>query len=227
MYPINFYKVVGSQVVTSHAANLMKLEYTIAAGATGGYLQLHDSLDVPASGAVPLKSWTYVAEEVQYKEFKNGELHVSTGLVLVLSSTKGTYTALADTIAIASFELFEADETVTVVTDVDIDAQTVWASGGTGRRLRKINVTFGSSASPCWLLAFGKAPTNGDVPALVIGSGESESVEFDFGKSGLAIFQTTNVNTFNNGCYLAVSSTANILTATAGSDNSIRSEYVS
>lgn len=65
----------------------------IYTGAGTPWLQLHDSATVPSVGAVPISSRQVQATSDAYIEYVNS-IPMLNGIVLVLSSTQDTYTAL-------------------------------------------------------------------------------------------------------------------------------------
>ena len=109
MQPVNYYTVT-SQQVTKHPTGVIKLEATPTSGAVATqWLQIHDSAVVPAEDSVPVKSWPLY--ECGYKEFKRGELRLSKGLYICISSTADvkTLTGVTDTVALLQVELWEPD----------------------------------------------------------------------------------------------------------------------
>ncbi len=230
MLPINFYATAAAQFAT-HGGAILKLEYEVVAGGAAGFVQLHDSQGTPAAFAVPLKPWaTSGGGDLQYKEFKSGELRFSHGLCLVLSSTEATYTAVATTFNVASAELEEADESVTVVGDKTTGDSmlTIWSEATGPKKLRKLEV-HSTSANARYVLLFAHdSPADGDLPIAVLGYNElaAKDFSFDFGKAGRDVFSYTAAHVLKDGCTVALSSTVATLTQVPDGTNTIRAEYI-
>lgn len=114
-----------------HTSALIKLEVNFADGvdASAYFIQLHDSPILPAAASVPLKVWP--AAEVAYKEFKRGELGFAKGCVLVVSSTRLTYTAQATNIAQVQMEFADVDNPSGYTTASALVNQSLIAFDGT------------------------------------------------------------------------------------------------
>lgn len=241
MNPIISFNVISKQF-SKHESGLLKLEYDInASAATTVYVQIHDwptpaamaaGLTVPTVGSVPIKSWPSPAGSIDvYKEFKRGELECTNGIFVCVSTTQATLTIGTgnnkfDSVAA---ELLSNDVVGTEVNSQSANAQVVWsqATGAanehrivrasctnldTGvRYLQMFPIDSGSLISGTTIpLNSWPMATSGVATATIIVSfgstGNNNLGGIDVG----GIDSTTHA--LQQGCSLAVSSTANVYT---------------
>lgn len=181
MKPYNFSATAGTMVVY-HANALMKLEATINAAATAGlFVQVHDfspmvspttqlQINVPEEGAVPVKWWP--AAQAGYKEFKNGELRLTKGMYVCLSSTGPTKTLAvggSDLMDALEVEMDKADEPSGAAPNYIFRNLLTTNNFTTTARLAQIKADASLVSVPAWLMLFFKSsvPVAGDIPALV------------------------------------------------------------
>lgn len=86
---------VVSSVVTTSTMQIDRVQGYFR-GAVASWLQFHDAKALPANGAVPIKSFLQPTTSAFHWGFDPGELVVSNGLVVVMSTTEGTLTASAE-----------------------------------------------------------------------------------------------------------------------------------
>lgn len=226
---------VAAKQFTTHGSpyQLYKLEAKLNSSAVNTvFVQIHDSQTTPAEGAVPIKSWPAVADQEIYKEFKRAELNIVNGLYVCVSTTEATKTLGTgnNKFSMVSAEITETEETVTVAGDLTtgVDYLEAWNNAAGPHNLRKVQVSFGATGGAKYALLFAKDIANindGDIPILVIGSGDNETKSFNFGKAGRRVFsQTAFVDKV--GCSICISTTANVLTVTSATEHKIRVEYV-
>lgn len=229
------YKVFGAttpQVLFAFPCNLIDLDGNAAAA---GYLQLHDLAVAPANAAVPLKSWTVAAAGPLPSIFETlAPVPLSKGLCLTMSSSEGTYTAVA-----TSFDVFgevgEYEFPVFSTTDVgDLttgqQTQQVWAEAASDSK-RLLKATFvNQSASARWAALFatdGMSLTTEKIIQLIT-IPASATVPVNFGTPGIQPFSLTNSDDAQHrGCSWKIIDTINPLHANAASDVAILSTYKS
>ena len=155
-------------------------------------------------------------------------------LIVCVSTTSGTFTAATTQtmdIAVTIDEPFlPVLATWATAGDLStgVQALTVWADGAY-HQLFEIQAKNVSGGAVNYLQLFTKSPSANDIP-LWCSPGVVNATNaplFNFGVGGLRpINQDVNSNTIHNGCYLAVSTTANKYTAAAGTPWTIRAKYV-
>jgi len=168
MQPVSYFSKT-SQQVSKHPVGLVKLESTANTGATATlFVQIHDSSVVPAEGSVPVKSWPIA--ECGYKEFKKGELRLTQGLYVCLSSTRTTKTLAvggSDLLDVLSLELFDPEKPTgtTIAGDetTAVASRTPWVTASGPKRLIEVVVndsanalTTETTAAPVYLLGFAR-----------------------------------------------------------------------
>lgn len=129
-----------------HPCQVMKLEVSSNGADLGTtYIQIHDSPITPATGAIPVKMWP--AAECAYKEFKNGELNLTKGCFVGLSSVPNSFTLAATTIGTVQAEFTEPDVPLSVTTASALAATSldVWTDGNP-HILQQIRINAGTIA---------------------------------------------------------------------------------
>lgn len=144
MKPLTYFNVAEKQI-TSHRGSVVKIETKVNdAGGDTLFIQVHDTAVLPSAGAVPLKSWPTSGSLQDYKEFKTGELYLSKGLYLAISSTEATLTVGtgSDKFSALSVELYdpEVPASSTVVGDESTNrtSRVIWATAAGPKRLFEI-----------------------------------------------------------------------------------------
>lgn len=235
MKPNTYFSVAAYQLMT-HRVNVLKLEATMNASATPGlFLQLHDAVQSPSDGAVPIKSWP--ASECGYKEFKNGELQLSAGLYVCLSTTAATKTAAgggSDLIDILSIELTDPEtpsgtSTVGTISGAGVSELEVWADADGPKKLIRVEVDNTAGAARYLMIFAGDSPTDGDAPidqfTIAAGAVKTGVNALFFGESGRAVFSKDSSGVEHDGCTLKLSSTTGTLTSVVDTDTKIKAEY--
>ena len=170
-----------SKQFSKHESELLKLEFDVnASAASTVYVQIHDfpqpadlaaGRTAPAAGSVPIKSWPTPPGAIDvYKEFKRGDLSLTYGLFVCVSTTQATLTIGTgnnkfDSVAA---ELISADVVGTEVNSQSAPDQEVW-TGATEHRLVRcacVNLENGIR----WLMLFHKNASGiaagGDTPIM-------------------------------------------------------------
>lgn len=218
--------------------------YMNGASNTQYWLHFFAANTAPANTTVPLFELQVVGQNGFSWDFGNDggldfkkmlDLPAGTAnLIVCVSTTSGTFTAATSQtmdIAVTIDEPFLpvlAAWTVAGDLTTGVQALTVWADGAY-HQLYEIQVKHNSGGTAKYLQLFTVSPVANAIPLwcspVVAGSGGTAL--FNFGAAGFRpITQDVNSNTIHNGCYLAVSSTANIYTAVGGTPWNIRAKYV-
>lgn len=215
---------------------LVDVDGTIAVNSSNAWLQIHDVSVALAGGEVPLKSiFVPISTGVQalpslFQQL--GPVRLINGLTFALSSTAGTYTAVA-----TSFDLFgevgeweyPLDPTTTAVGDLTTGLQTqqVWAEAAGGTKTLFTVVFTNQAAATRYLALFatdGMSLTGDKLIDLVVVAA-SASRTMNYGFDGLKPFQLNTDNSLHLGCSWKVCDTINPLHANAASDVAILSTY--
>lgn len=230
MTPLKAFAVSGN-LFTTHPVRVMKLEVTMNSGAAAGdYVQIHDSNVVPADNAVPVKSWP--ATETGYKEFEHGELVITSGLYVCVSSTAGTKTLSADTMDICQVELtypeFPTGTSYAGGVATPAAAIQVWLNAAGPKRIISIELDASNQASPTWLMVFATDGVNvGDTPVATFpikaGAVMLGAAALKFGNDGFSPFSMKNGARFIGG-FVALSQTPGTY-ATNTNLSGLRVEY--
>lgn len=128
-------------VARKHACAIMKLEANSTVDLSSYFIQIHDSPIAVAAGTVPLKSWP--AAECGYKEFKAGELCLSKGCFIAVSSTDLTYTAQASNITGLQVEFAQPDlpAGIITVTAAAVNQLNVWVTADGQHAIEQVRIT--------------------------------------------------------------------------------------
>jgi hypothetical protein len=237
MKPLTYFSVAAQQVAT-HPVEVDKLEVTLNAAATAGlYLQIHDTNQTPAEGAVPLRSW--LAAECAYKEFKRAALTLNVGLYICLSSTAATKTLAvggSDLMDILEVELLNPEEptgtTYVGDTSTGVTSRQIWseAAGATRKRLYSLEVDGTGLSAAAYIMLFAKdSPANGDKPVFTWPLADNQvrtgANALRFGRQGIDVSAADTDGTYHYGCTVAISSTPGTLTTIVAQTATIKGEY--
>lgn len=195
-------------VVHTGAMNLTRLQGFFNGTTANRWLQLHDAKSTPADTAVPLRVWPLYTTAPFDQNFQNDPIHLTTGCVLVVSSTQATLTTSADTM-----DLFVNGESVVDTTGVSTagdystadEVLQVWADSAGPKTLLRLELTNydGGSADYAQIHA-GDTPATDKIVASVPAPAGGLSSNHDFGL-GLIPKAVIDGVTYN-GCTVAMSS---------------------
>lgn len=206
----NFYSVASAQV-SYLPVGLLKVEGAFLGTTADRYLQVHNSCNTPAAGAVPLKQWPIAQNSPFYFELKRGELRCSEGCFIAVSTSSGTYTASADTMDVNVETIDPVVSGLTKSGDRTTDqgsAVTLWneatGAGGTKRLIRMIiSETFGEQS---WLYVAAKLSGSDRRAVFTAELAANETKTFEFGLDFLPK-QTDADGTQHMGCQVGISTT--------------------
>jgi len=235
------YFAVAAQLVAKQPVGILKLESTLNSSASDAlYVQIHDTIAVPAEGAVPIKSWP--AGECQYKEFEHHELRLALGCYICLSSTLATKTLatggsnIFDTLQIELNDP-EVPSNTTVVGDLTtaVAGLQVWseAAGASARKFLtglEVDGTNLTTATQFIQIFATDTVTTGDTAMMsfpiTIGQVRTLNNGLQFGDFGQEIFSIDSTTPFTKrlGCTVKISSTSKTFTACTGTA-AIRAQY--
>lgn len=242
MKPLKFFAVASQQVAT-HPILVLKLEATVNSGMTAGlYLQIFDSVSTPAEGTVPVKCWP--AAECSYKEFKNGDLSLSLGCYICLSTTAATKTlaiGVGNTMDILEVEISSPELPVssTFIGDLTtpVSGLQVWTeAAGLAARQALLSVEVDGTlltTATQFVMIFatdtvntGDAPCVGCIFPIKVAQVLTRHNALRFGDRGKDVFSIDNAspNTQRLGCTIKISSTPSTFTAPNGTA-AIKAEY--
>ena len=181
-----------SLVATRFSGALLRVQGYFNGNTTDLWLQLHDAAQLPANGAVPLKSYSLPQTAPFHWGFDPGTLLFSKGLVCAVSTTPTTLTLSADTADfLVDFDsaqhapgtsivgnLTTARETLDVVTtDSTVYYVDAWVTGTPAEDplyvmlFDGINIAAASNAVPVAMYVYHA-------------SGKNTKYRFDFGSNG-------------------------------------------
>lgn len=225
------YFAAAAQQVAKHPVTVLKLEWKGgSAVAAGRYLQVHDAYATPANGAVPLKSYPIYADGEGFKSFAAGELQLSNGLYVCISSTEATKTLAADVFSMLSVELLAAEQPsgTSFAGDLTTDDEIlqVWseaAGASAPKRLYEIIATNNGGAT--YYLQIHAADTPSDEALIASFAFEDiETKRLSFGKAGRDIRRIVS-EALKQGCTLAWSTEPDSYAAIGGNVGPIQAEY--
>ncbi len=239
MNPITAYDTISKQF-TRHEAGLLKLEFDVnASSAATVYVQIHDfpqpadlaaGLTVPANGTVPIKTWATPAGSFgNYKEFKRGELEVTYGLFVCVSTTRATLTIGTGNNKFdeVSAELESTDVVGSEVSGQGATTLLVWTAAAgvtTAHRLvRAVGTNLEAGIRYLQLFAVAESALSSGVSVPVMSwqlsatgdTGDTKLVSFGgVGNNNLGgiDFKVINATGTHNGCTIALSSTPTVFT---------------
>jgi hypothetical protein len=235
MKPLEYFAIKG-QVVSTHPVSVIKLEMTPNASITDGlFLQIHDAAASPATGAVPVKVWP--AAECGYKEFKRGELVLSVGCFICLSTTAATKTGangVSDLMNILQVELSDPERPTgtTVVGDLTspVTGLQVWADAAGPKKLIHLEVDGTNLTATCYIQLFAvDSPADGIAPLMTLrkitaGQVLTGASGLYFGEKGRDVQSVDSTGGLHDGCTIKISTTPSVLTTT-GDTARIQAEY--
>jgi len=201
------------------------------------YLQLHDSLTVPAGGAIPLRTFFLQGAFAFEENWGGAPYHftdLTNGLIAVVSSTEDTLTAAIAGKEVDLFVDLEDWETrvkgATIVGDLTTGVKNLaaWLDVDGPKRLLALEIN-NNAATNYYVMIFAKdfaSVNNGDIPLLTLPKTLTASVlhqYYNFGqRNGLSPFTQNADGTKNDACAIVISSTANTVTKLAGNDVNIK-----
>jgi hypothetical protein len=196
------------------------------------WLQLHDGTVVAdLTGAVPMKSY-YLPMTAPFSwDFDPGELVVTKGLVVAVSTTEGTLTLSADTMDcfcdVEPQSIIPEDYSVVGDLSTGVDFVTVWPSSSGPKNLYLVDYTNNDAATRYLQMFANDISITGDVPIMQWEVLAGKTLSLNFGTSGLSPFsQSLSANPINRlGCVLKQSSTSGKLTLTFSTASYIRAYY--
>lgn len=195
------------------------------------YIQLHES-PVVANGDVP-KEKSLLAQTNNGFKYPFPKPIALSELTIAVSTTEANLTkvgaagGLDMTVVVSGVSLVDGTEVVSgdLATGADALTPTNWtdAVASVGKRLLRVDYTNNDGADR-YLMLFAKNPANGDTPLLCspkVAAGGTLSLRF--GTNGRGVAGAEADGTKHYGCFLAQSTTADKLTATATAASYIRS----
>lgn len=229
MKTLSYFAASAAQVAR-HPVEVVKLEWKGATGlAAARFLQVHDAYAAPADTAVPLKVWPIDTDAQGFKLFDVGELVLTNGLYICISTTEATKTLAsgADDFSTLIVELREAESPsgTTFAGDLTTSDEVlqVWAEAAGPKRLFEIITTNNGGAD--YYLQIHSSDTPSDeslVESILIPDGET--VRLSFGKDGREVSRKVS-DAIARGCTLAYSQTSGTYTAVGGNVGPIQAEY--
>ncbi|TSA41086.1 MAG: hypothetical protein D4R57_01020, partial [Verrucomicrobiales bacterium] len=219
MNPLKYFNA-SSQQVAKHPVAVKKLEWRGGDSlAAARFIQVHDAYTTPAEGSVPLKSWAVYTGAAGYKLFDVGELELTNGLYVCVSTTEATKTLASGSDKFASLlvETLEAEAPSGTSFAGDLSTADeilpVWTDAAGPKRLFEIittNNSFGVGYLQIHAANAGSLNTASIVEEFEIADGETKRLTF--GKSGREASKVIS-NAVVNGCTLAYSATSGTYTA--------------
>lgn len=232
MIPVNVANTSGT-LFSQNPDSINKIEgfFITASPAAQRWMQVHDSVTAPATGAVPKKWFPIYGAAEFFKSFIDGELRCSKGIWIGISTTEATFTASTDTADITC-ELTEADGrnngTYAFVGDLTtgVNSLIVWAvNDGNALKLnltRAVIKNNGAATQYVFVSAAAVFPTlpTAKVVKLTILAGATKS--FSFGYDGLHPMIINGIQF--DGCYLYGSTTITSYTPIADTSLNIQAQ---
>jgi len=123
MYVNTLINAASGQVSTL-PISVLKVNGYFRGSTADRWLQIFDSCVAPVNPAVPMYEYPISQTSPFYCEFKNGELHLTEGLFVGVSTTEGTWTTSTDTMDVTVETDFKP-VTTTIVGDKTTTVQTV------------------------------------------------------------------------------------------------------
>jgi hypothetical protein len=221
-----------SKQFTTHRTDVLKLEMKMNASASANdFWQVHDVYTTPSDTTVPLRSWP-VGET--YKEFKEGELFVSQGLFVCVSTTEATLTMGTgnEKFSAVCAELLDPElpADLSVAGDYTTNRQSLTVTTSPCK-LVQLEVDGSAALAAAYVQIFCGANANGDIPKyeFPIAAGETwlGSTAKKFGTTGSLMLErnvSAGIVSLRTGCRVAISTTQGVRTLTA-ENYKIRAEY--
>lgn len=224
MKPYNAFNVSSLQALT-HACGILKVEGYFRSATTQTWLQVHDSTSTPAEASVPVKEWPIYGTAEFFKVFIDGELSLSQGCYVCISTTEGTKTLSTDVMDL-SVESKNPDRIsgTTVASATGVTGYQVWSNAGGPKYLYSANIT-NLSGTVVYLMLFGDSTiADGAFPIKQWNILANASKNLYFGEAGFLPQQVKSGTGLVNGCEFVLSDTTGVLT-TSASTMSITVEY--
>lgn len=223
------YAKVAPYIPFAQGCALVNLDGYVAAA---GWLQFHDKASAPSANAVPLKSINIAAAGPMPSWLPSlGVLSFVNGLCLAMSSTEGTYTAVATSFdAEGEIEEFEQPVSGLSTATIPADAQlAVWSEAGGPKALYDLSVTNGEGAAVWVHIHARDTVANGAKPfaSLLVpltGLADGSTFKWRFGTSGLSP-KVMVVPTLYQACTVILSSTPETTTLSLGAASLITAHY--
>lgn len=207
-----FYTNTAPKVISSQPCDLVDLDGSVAAA---GWFQVFDLAAAPSNGAVPLKSFDVLAAGPLPSLFQTlGPVSLLNGLVVAMSSTEATYTAVATNYDVYG-ELAEWEMPIPGLTTIGdlttgLQVQQVWpeSSGGTNTvfQITAVNQTSGPGVT-LYAVVFATDGMNiaTDKYYTILKLPPNSTQKFTFGDSGLQPLQLNNAdNSLHQGCSIRI-----------------------
>jgi hypothetical protein len=241
MIPKNLYNVSSIQACR-HRNSIIKIDGYYRSATAQAWLQVFDNNVAAANGDSPLKQEPINGTSAFYFEFKRGELVVYEGCFVGISSTEGSYTALADSMDI-SIELSDPDLPATIsyigdlVTPVGLLQAWSEASGiASPKSLVAIEVIATTTDQYLMVFSYDAAGVGQGIPLagrtwLIKANVNRTGVnKLNFGEFGMNPFTVDGQNdpspgTKRYGCTIVVSATAPIYGGGSSELLCIKAEY--
>lgn len=213
----------------------------VAVDVSALYIQIIDSATAPATGTVPKKSWP--AAQALYKEFKSGELELSKGCFIGLSTTEATYTnsATSGTYVQLEFTQPTLPSGLSSTGDLTTGRKSLkpWNQSQGPQFLYFVEIdASGGDAEAIWLLIFTNnnpaTPDKTCYPAIPLGINQVHTIAngnpLTFGTAGFSPAGYTSLNNDfttppTTGCSLMLSTTPTFLTPPANATVTIKAWY--
>lgn len=218
---------VASKVVKTFAMSVSRIRGYSAAD---GWLQVFDLKAVPASGTgvIPKRSYPIYTTAAFDIMLADEPLDFLIGCTIAMSSTEGTYTALASTMDLFVTGTSHIDDTDWLtVGDYTINDSVlqVWADADGPKKLVRLEVSDTSSLGPVYVQVHaGDTPATDKIVASFLMS-DAGSVDFFFGE-GFSPLRIVNGVTYD-GCTIAISDSQNTYTAWGADQFPIKATYKS
>lgn len=212
------YRAVAGQTISNHPVDVIKLEMTAHGSLSAGcFWHVYDfapknGAAIPPDTTIPKYCWPAYAGVADYKEFKNGELHLQNGLYVCISENQG-FKVLGTGNNKFNFLTAElvADDPMRNATGQDLGVEfqtpmTVWAGAAGPKKLIRVHAV-NQESFPAWLQLFPNSPSGGQIPLAqwrLEATGDSagrDTIDLRFG-DGLSVKQLSGATAYQ-GCYLA------------------------
>lgn len=214
-------------VVHPAAMNLTRFHGFFNGTTANRWLQLHDAKSTPADTAVPLRVWPLYTTAPFDQNFQNDPIHLTTGCVLVVSSTQATLTISADTM-----DLYVNGESVVDSTGVSTagdystldEVLQVWADNAGPKRLLRLEVfNYGGGSADYVQIHAGDTPDTDKIVAVFPAPWPDASINLLFGGGFLPKRIISGVT--YNGCTVAMSSERLTYSPLGGAEYYIKATY--
>lgn len=216
-----------SAVVATNSCTISNVHGFFNGTTANRYLQLHDAKALPADTAVPMRVWPIYMTAPFEITFIGDPIALANGAVFVVSTTRATLTASADTMDIFVNGVQTSDTTgVSVAGDYTTldEVLQVWADSAGPKRLLRIEYSNVSGGGADYLQVHaGDTPLTNKLVASfpMVAQGSSAVLEFGGGLECRKVIGST----IYDGCTLAVSSAALTYSAVGSADYYLKATY--